>query len=191
MKFRQTVLTIFAVIASSVCITAAFAQSTTTRVRMTTSMGVMVLELDSARAPLTVKNFLEYVQAGHYNGTIFHRVIPGFVIQGGGYTRTEVEKPTRASVVNEAGNGLSNRHGTLAMARTGDPHSATAQFYINLADNVQLDPQPGRWGYTVFGKVVEGINVAQKIGEVATGSTKTLEDAPVNPILIEKMEVVQ
>jgi len=149
------------------------------------------VELDSARAPYTVKNFLEYVKAGHYSGTIFHRVIPGFVLQGGGYDLKGVEKTARSPIFNESGNGLSNRHGTIAMARTGDPHSANAQFYINLADNVALDPQPGRWGYAVFGRVIEGMDLAQKMGEVATGASGQFEDAPLKPIVIEKAEVVE
>jgi len=161
------------------------------RVRIITNMGPLVVELDPARAPITVKNFLEYVKAGHYDGTIIHRVIPGFVLQGGGYDIKAEEKPTRPPVVNEAGNGLSNRYGTVAMARTGDAHSATAQFYINLADNVALDPQPGRWGYAVFGRIVDGMNLAQKIGEVATGTFGQFEDAPLKPVIIEKVEVVE
>jgi cyclophilin family peptidyl-prolyl cis-trans isomerase len=161
------------------------------KVRITTNMGALVVELEPARAPITVKNFLEYAKAGHYNGTIFHRVIPGFVLQGGGFDPKGVEKPARASIFNESGNGLSNRHSTIAMARTGDPHSANAQFYINLADNVALDPQPGRWGYAVFGRVIEGMDLAQKMGEVSTGTYATFDDAPLKPIVIEKVEVVE
>jgi cyclophilin family peptidyl-prolyl cis-trans isomerase len=167
------------------------ADAAATRVRIQTNMGVIVVELDGDRAPLTVANILAYVKAGHYNGTIFHRVIPGFVVQGGGYTTANVEKPTRAPVVNEAGNGLSNRRGTLGLARTGDPHSGTAQFYINVGDNVALDPQPGRWGYAVFGRVIEGMEVVQKISETPTGVSGPFEDAPIKQVVIEKMEVVQ
>jgi len=169
----------------------AASEAATTRVRIETSMGIIVLELDNDRAPLTVANILAYVKAGHYNGTIFHRVIPGFVIQGGGYTTANVEKPTRAPVVNEAGNGLSNRRGTLGLARTGDPHSGTAQFYINVGENVALDPQPGRWGYAVFGHVIEGMEVVQKISETPTGVSGPFEDAPIKQVVIEKMEVVE
>ena len=133
-------------------------------------MGSFVIELDTERAPLTVANFLEYVRAGHYNGTIFHRVINNFVAQGGGYDEKYVEKPTRAGIPNESGNGLSNRRGTVGLARTGEPHSGNAQFYINLADNPALDPQASRWGYAVFGRVVEGMNVVDDIGAVATGA---------------------
>jgi cyclophilin family peptidyl-prolyl cis-trans isomerase len=161
------------------------------RVRMQTNMGAVVFELEASRAPLTVAGFIAYVKAGHYNGTIFHRVIPGFMIQGGGYTDKNVEKPTQKPVANESGNGLSNRRGTLAMARTGDPHSGTSQFYINVADNVALDPQPGRWGYAVFGRVVEGMEVVQKISETSTGVSGPFEDAPIKPVIIEKMEIVE
>ena len=142
--------------------------------RVETNMGKFVIELDSARAPLTVANFLEYMRAGHYNGTIFHRVIANFVAQGGGYDEKNVEKPVRDGIPNESGNGLSNRRGTVGLARTGDPHSGNAQFYINLADNVVLDPQPSRWGYAVFGRVVEGMNVVDDIGAVATGEVRSI-----------------
>lgn len=177
---------------ASLCalIVPASADAATTRVRMQTNMGAVILELDGDRAPFTVANILAYVKAGHYNGTIFHRVIPGFVAQGGGYTTANVEKPTRAPVVNESGNGLSNRRGTLGLARTGDPHSGTAQFYINVADNVALDPQPGRWGYAVFGHVLEGMEVVQKISETPTGVSGPFEDAPIKQVIIEKMEIV-
>jgi cyclophilin family peptidyl-prolyl cis-trans isomerase len=164
----------------------AFAQNAdTVRVRVETSMGNFVMELTSARAPLTVANFLEYVRAGHYDGTIFHRVINNFVAQGGGYDEKLAEKPTRAMIPNESGNGLSNRRGTVGMARTAEPHSENAQFYINLADNATLDPQPSRWGYTVFGQVVEGMNVVDAIGAVATGEVGPLErDAPLTAVVI-------
>lgn len=158
-----------------------------TRVRIETSLGSFVVELDASRAPLTVANFLEYVRAGHYDGTIFHRVINNFVAQGGGYDEKLVEKPTRPNVPNESGNGLSNRRGSLGMARTGEPHSGNAQFYVNLADNPMLDPQPSRWGYTVFGHVVEGMEVVDAIGAVATGEVGPFDrDAPLKPVLIQK-----
>jgi peptidyl-prolyl cis-trans isomerase A (cyclophilin A) len=158
------------------------------RVRIETSMGSFVVQLDSARAPLTVANFLDYVRSGHYEETIFHRVINNFVIQGGGYDEKLVEKPTRANVVNESGNGLTNRRGTIGMARTGEPHSANAQFYISIADNPALDPQPGRWGYTVFGTVIEGMDVTDSIGGVATGQVGPLDkDAPLKPVVIKKI----
>lgn len=168
-----------------------FAEATITRVRLQTNVGAIVLELDARRAPLTVANFLQYVSDGHYNGTIFHRVITGFVIQGGGYTDKHVEKPGRAEIVNESGNGLSNRRGSVAMARTDNPHSARAQFYINLADNAALDPQPTRWGYTVFGQVVEGMEVVQKIADSPIGrATGAFQDAPAKSVIIEKAEIL-
>jgi peptidyl-prolyl cis-trans isomerase A (cyclophilin A) len=159
------------------------------RVRVETSMGKFVLELDSARAPLTVANFLEYVRAGHYSGMIFHRVIANFIAQTGGFDEKNVEKPTRDGIPNESGNGLSNRRGTVGLARTADPHSGTSQFYLNLADNAGLDPQPSRWGYTVFGRVVEGMNVVDDIGAVATGEVGPHErDAPLKPIIVIRIE---
>jgi peptidyl-prolyl cis-trans isomerase A (cyclophilin A) len=159
------------------------------RVRVDTNMGNFVLELDSARAPLTVANFLEYVRAGHYAGTIFHRVIANFIAQTGGFDEKNVEKPTRDGIPNESGNGLSNRRGTVGLARTADPHSGNAQFYVNLADNAALDPQPSRWGYTVFGRVVEGMNVVDDIGAVATGEVGPFErDAPLKPIIVIRIE---
>jgi peptidyl-prolyl cis-trans isomerase A (cyclophilin A) len=158
-------------------------------VRVHTNMGSFVIELDTARAPLTTKNFLEYVRSGFYSGTIFHRVVSGFVAQGGGHEESMAEKPTNAPVPNESGNGLSNRRGTVGLARTGDPHSGTSQFYINLVDNPTLDPQPSRWGYTVFGRVIEGMTVVDSIGAVATGDRAPFDsDVPLKPIVIEKIE---
>jgi cyclophilin family peptidyl-prolyl cis-trans isomerase len=162
------------------------------RVRVDTNLGKFVIELDRARAPLTVANFLEYVKAGHYNGTIFHRVIANFVAQGGGYDEKSVEKPVRAGIANESGNGLTNGRGSVGLARTGDPHSGTAQFYINMADNSMLDPQPSRWGYAVFGRIVEGMNVVDDIGQVATGESGPFErDAPLKPVIIIRIEEVK
>ena len=163
-----------------------------TRVRVETTLGNFVIELDAQRSPLTVANFLEYVKAGHYTDTLFHRVIGNFVIQGGGYDLKYVEKPTRAGAPNESGNGLSNRRGTVGLARTGDPHSGTAQFYVNLADNAALDPQPSRWGYAVFGRIVDGMKVVDDIGAVATGSAGKLDrDAPLQPVIIKRVEIVK
>jgi cyclophilin family peptidyl-prolyl cis-trans isomerase len=151
-----------------------------------------VLQLDAQRAPVTVRNFLDYVGAGQYDGTIFHRVIDGFVVQGGGYTPDLKEKPTRDPVPNESGNGLSNVRGTIAMARTEDPHSATSQFYINLKDNVKLDPNPERWGYCVFGKVVEGMDVIDAIAKVPTGPRGEMDrDVPKTDVVVQKMELVR
>jgi cyclophilin family peptidyl-prolyl cis-trans isomerase len=171
---------------------AVHAQTTSPRVRVDTTLGSFVIELDTARAPLTVKSFLEYAKAGHYTDTVFHRVIGNFIVQGGGHDLKGVEKPTRAGSPNESGNGLSNRRSTVGLARTGEPHSGTAQFYVNLADNAQLDPQPSRWGYTVFGRIVEGMNVVDDIGAVATGAVPPFErDAPLQPIVIKRVEVLQ
>ncbi|MBM0106998.1 peptidyl-prolyl cis-trans isomerase [Steroidobacter sp. S1-65] len=165
---------------------------TAQRVRVETTLGNFVIELDPQRSPLTVAAFLEYVNAGHYTDTIFHRVIGNFVVQGGGFDTNNVEKPTRDGVPNESGNGLSNRRGTVGLARTGNPHSGTSQFYVNLADNAALDPQPSRWGYAVFGHVVEGMNVVDDIGAVATGSVGPFDsDAPLQPIVIKKVEVLK
>ena len=161
-------------------------------VRVYTTAGSFLLELDSTRAPLTVANFLDYVQAGHYNGTIFHRVIANFVVQGGGYDEKYVERPVRADIPNESGNGLSNRRGTIGIARTGDPHSANAQFYLNLSDNPSLDPQSSRWGYAVFGKIIEGMSVVDEIGALATGPGGAFDsDVPLKPVIIEKVEILK
>lgn len=163
-----------------------------TRVILDTSAGQIVLELDRERAPRTVDNFLDYVRSGFYNGTIFHRVIDGFMIQGGGFTEEMAKKPTREPIPNEADNGLSNLRGTIAMARTGDPHSATAQFFINSADNGQLDHRskdPQGWGYTVFGRVVEGMEVVDAVSDVRTGTHGGYRDVPVEPIKILRAEV--
>jgi cyclophilin family peptidyl-prolyl cis-trans isomerase len=165
---------------------------TASRVRVETTLGSFVIELDAQRAPLTVASFLEYVKAGHYTDTLFHRVIGNFVVQGGGYDLNYVEKPTRAGTPNESGNGLSNRRGTVGLARTGDPHSGTAQFYVNLADNAQLDPQASRWGYAVFGRIVDGMTVVDDIGAVATGSAgKFNSDAPLKPVVIKRVEILK
>lgn len=163
-----------------------------TRVRVETTLGNFVIELDAQRSPLTVASFLEYVKAGHYTDTLFHRVIGNFVVQGGGYDAKYVEKPTRAGIPNESGNGLSNRRGTVGLARTGEPHSGSAQFYVNLADNAALDPQPSRWGYAVFGRVVEGMTVVDDIGAVATGAVGKFDrDAPLQPVMIKRVQVVK
>lgn len=162
-----------------------------TLVRVHTNLGSFLIQLDAQRAPLTVANFLEYVRSGHYEGTIFHRVVGNFVAQGGGYDREFNEKPTRDPIPNESGNGLSNARGTVGLARTGAPHSGTSQFYVNLADNATLDPQPSRWGYAVFGRVIEGMSVVDQIGAVATGDMGPFEsEAPLKPIVIEKMELL-
>jgi peptidyl-prolyl cis-trans isomerase B (cyclophilin B) len=156
-----------------------------------TTMGDIGIELDAENAPATVENFLKYVRDGHYDNTVFHRVINGFMIQGGGFAPGMKQKPTRAPVANEAGNGLKNAKYTVAMARTSDPHSATAQFFINVADNAFLDykgPSPQGWGYCVFGKVVEGTDVVDKIEAVPTGSSAMHQDVPREDVVITKAE---
>jgi peptidyl-prolyl cis-trans isomerase B (cyclophilin B) len=161
-------------------------------VRMQTSKGTIVLELDADKAPETVANFLEYARSGFYDGTIFHRVIPGFMIQGGGFEPGMQQKSTRAPVKNEADNGLKNDLGTIAMARTPDPHSATAQFFINAKDNGFLNytsATPQGWGYCVFGKVVEGIDIVQAIEKVATTSRAGHQDVPQEDVVIESVTV--
>jgi peptidyl-prolyl cis-trans isomerase B (cyclophilin B) len=160
-------------------------------VQMETSKGEIVLELDVAKAPVTVENFLTYARAGHYDGTIFHRVIKGFMIQGGGMTPEMREKPTGAPIKNEAANGLKNRTGTIAMARTQDINSATAQFFINTEDNKFLDHAgSNNFGYAVFGKVVDGMDVVYTIEQVATVSAGMHQDVPSEPVVIEKVTVL-
>ncbi len=161
-------------------------------VKLNTNHGTIVLELDAAKAPNTVANFVQYAKDGFYDGTIFHRVINGFMIQGGGMEPGMKEKQTRASIQNEANNGLPNARGTIAMARTPDPHSASAQFFINVADNdflnFRAETQDG-WGYCVFGKVTEGMDVVDKIKGVNTGNKGYHQDVPVEDVVIESVEV--
>ncbi|MBS6361899.1 peptidylprolyl isomerase [Burkholderia sp.] len=162
-------------------------------VELHTNHGVIKLELDAAKAPKTVENFLNYVKKGHYDGTVFHRVINGFMIQGGGFEPGLKQKPTDAPIDNEANNGLKNDTYTIAMARTNDPHSATAQFFINVNDNDFLNhssPTPQGWGYAVFGKVVEGQDVVDKIKGVKTGNMGFHQDVPTDDVVIEKAVVV-
>jgi peptidyl-prolyl cis-trans isomerase A (cyclophilin A) len=161
------------------------------KVRLDTSMGEIVIQLDAAKAPKSVANFLEYVKAGHYNGTIFHRVIPNFMIQGGGFDPEMSQKPTRAPIPLESKNGLTNVRGSVAMARTNVPDSATAQFFINLKDNAFLDSAntPDGTGYAVFGKVVSGMDVVDKIWAVPTGNKGPLQNVPVTPVIIRKASV--
>ncbi|TRZ97189.1 MAG: peptidyl-prolyl cis-trans isomerase [Rhodocyclaceae bacterium] len=161
------------------------------QLELKTSQGALVIELYQDKAPRTVENFLQYAKDGFFNGTVFHRVIPGFMIQGGGFTPDMKQKVPRAPIQNEAKNGLRNETGTLAMARTGDPHSATAQFFINLKDNSFLD-YPGRdgWGYAVFGKVVQGLDVVQKIATVPTANVGPHQNVPTTPILIESVKLL-
>ncbi len=160
-------------------------------IRFDTTLGSFTVELFAQEAPVTVQNFLDYVDAGHFAGTVFHRVIPGFVIQGGGLTADMRQKPTRAPILNEADNGLKNRRGTLSMARTNDPHSATSQFFVNLVDNAFLDPGRGGAGYAVFGAVVEGMDVVDKIAASKTGSRGGHQDVPVTPVEVKSAQRVE
>ena len=160
-------------------------------VEMKTSQGSIVIELFADKAPKTAANFLQYVQDGFYNGTVFHRVIDGFMIQGGGFTADMKQKSTRAPIENEASNGLRNSAGTLAMARTGDPHSASAQFFINLVDNDALDfkaPSGSAWGYAVFGKVTQGFDTVAKIAKMKTGNVSIFQNVPTTPVVIESVK---
>ncbi|MDP1675051.1 MAG: peptidylprolyl isomerase [Burkholderiales bacterium] len=162
-------------------------------IKLHTNHGVISLELDAAKAPDTVANFIKYVEDGHYNNTVFHRVIDGFMIQGGGFEPGMKQKPTREPVQNEANNGLKNDLYTVAMARTSAPHSASAQFFINVGANDFLNhtaPTPQGWGYCVFGKVVDGSDVVDKIRKVKTGSKGMHQDVPIEDVIIEKAEVV-
>ena len=164
------------------------------RVHLATSLGEVVIEVDREHAPASAANFLRYVNDGFYDGTIFHRVIPGFMVQGGGLDADMVERATRPAIRNEADNGLHNRRGTVAMARTGNPHSATAQFFINLVDNAYLDfraPTRQGWGYAVFARVVAGMDVVDRIAAVATTTRAYQRNVPVKPIYIERARVEQ
>ena len=157
-------------------------------IQIETTMGVIRLELDGRRAPITVAHILQLIDSGYYDGTVFHRVIPGFMAQAGGFTPDLKRQETDAAIANESGNGLENIRGTIAMARLGDPHTANAQFFINVDDNTSLDPQATRWGYAVFGYVIEGMDVVDRIVAVQTGpSGKFKSDVPVIPIVIKKM----
>ena len=162
-------------------------------VTLHTSLGPITLELDAERAPETVRSFLAYVEAGHYGNTVFHRVIDSFMIQGGGFEPGMKQKPTRGSVKNEATNGLKNARYAVAMARTSDPHSASAQFFINVNDNGFLDhtaPTPQGWGYCVFGRVVEGQDIVDRIKRVKTGARGGHQDVPLDDVVVERAEVV-
>ena len=163
-------------------------------VKLQTSMGDITLELDAKKAPVTVENFVAYVKSGHFDGTVFHRVMDNFMIQGGGFTDKMVQKPTKAPIKNEADNGLKNLKYTIAMARTSDPHSASAQFFINVVDNDFLNfssPTNSGWGYAVFGKVTAGTDVVDKIKKVKTGNNGFHQNVPIDPVTIIKATVVQ
>ena len=163
------------------------------RVELKTNRGTIVLELNQAKAPKTVANFLQYVKDGHYNGTVFHRTIDGFMIQGGGFDKDMKETPTRGRIENEAANGLRNDYGTIAMARTPDPHSASAQFFINVKNNDFLnfrDASPQGYGYAVFGKVVSGMDVVDKIAKSPTGNVGPYQNVPREPVVIESATIL-
>ena len=162
-------------------------------VKLHTNHGVITIELDEAKAPKSAANFVEYVRKGHYDGTVFHRVINGFMVQGGGFVRGMEKKTTGTPIQNEADNGLKNDEYTVAMARTGDPHSATAQFFINVADNAFLNhtaPTGNGWGYCVFGKITDGTDVVDKIKGVKTGRAGGHQDVPIDDVIIERAEIV-
>ena len=193
MFFRRNMLFAGASIAlaATLSVAPASAQGADPKVRLTTSMGDIVLQLDPARAPQTTANFLQYARDGHYDGTVFHRVIDGFMIQGGGFTPEMQQKPTRAPIKLEAASGLKNDKYTVAMARTGNPDSATSQFFINVADNAMLNaPNPDGHGYAVFGRVVEGKEVVDKIRAVATGNRGGHQNVPTTPVVIQSAKVV-
>ncbi|MBX3610604.1 MAG: peptidyl-prolyl cis-trans isomerase [Hydrogenophaga sp.] len=179
---RRALLALITTVAIS-----AHAQAPNPRVKLSTSQGDIVVELDPAKAPKTVENFLQYVAEHHYDGTVFHRVIGTFMIQGGGFTADMQQKPTRAPIPIESRNGLLNNRGTIAMARTSNPNSATSQFFINVVDNAGLNaPSPDGYGYTVFGKVVAGMDVVDKIRDVPTGNRGMFQNVPTTPVTILK-----
>jgi peptidyl-prolyl cis-trans isomerase B (cyclophilin B) len=164
------------------------------KIKLTTSLGTIIVQLNAEKAPISSGNFLTYVNEGFYNGTIFHRVIKGFMAQGGGFDTAFKQKETHPAIKNEANNGLTNKRGTLAMARTNDPNSATAQFFINYKDNAFLDytePTSTGWGYAVFGEVIDGMNIVEKMAEQPTGSRNGQQDVPKTDIVIEKAEVLK
>ncbi len=196
----RTAMRIFSSAALAICIVAAFPCSVSAQkaanpvVVMDTSEGTITLELFRNKAPKSVDNFLAYVKSGFYKGTIFHRVIKGFMIQGGGFTADMTKKPTQPPIPNEAANGLSNTRGTIAMARTSDVNSATAQFFINTVDNVALDHRgntPDAFGYAVFGKVTKGMEVVDKIEKASTGPKGAYENVPLKPIVIKDVRIVE
>ena len=198
---KKTVSTLFALLLTGLCVLSAQAatQPTATKgnthmIKLHTNHGVITLKLDAEKAPITVKNFEDYVSSGHFSNTIFHRVIDNFMIQGGGFEPGMKQKQVNAPIKNEAANGLTNDKYTIAMARTGDPQSATAQFFINTKDNSFLNytaPNPQGYGYCVFGKVVEGMEVVDKIGKVQTGNSGGHGDVPKEDVIITKAEIVQ
>jgi cyclophilin family peptidyl-prolyl cis-trans isomerase len=177
---------------SALALGTARAEEQTTQVRVVTNLGDFVIEVRPDRAPLTAPNFLRYVKEGFYTNTLIHRVVPNFVIQGGGHDAATMNlKPAHENIVNESGNGLQNKRGAVGLARSTAPHSGSSEFYIDLVDNPDLDPVPTRWGYAVFGRVVQGMDVIDKIGETPTGSNGPFkQDAPLKPIIIQSMTIV-
>ena len=175
--------------AAALVLAAPLALAEPVQVSLDTSLGTIQLQLDTDKAPITVANFVHYVEQGHYDGLIFHRVIPGFMIQGGGFT-PEMQLDTDAPIKHESDNGLSNLRGTIAMARTRDPDSATSQFFINTVDNLRLNGMPGRPGYTVFGKVTQGMEVVDAISQVPTGRQGRYQDVPTTPVVINKASII-
>jgi len=191
---RRSILLAFVATLTTTALPAIGNETNMTTVKMTTSLGVIEIEVNNAKAPISAANFIDYVKGGFYDGLIFHRVIPNFMVQGGGFEPGMKQKETKAAIENEADNGLTNDIGTLAMARTGDPHSATAQFFINVKDNDFLNfkaKNPQGWGYAVFGKISAGMDVVEKIVAVQTGSSGPYQDVPVEDVVIEKAEVVE
>mgnify|MGYP004708087783 FL=1 len=186
--FKRTLVALTALLSLS-AMSPVFAASQT-HVMLTTSAGNIELELDSAKAPVSVKNFVDYAQSGYYNNTIFHRVIPGFMVQGGGFTTDMQQKATKEPIKNEADNGLRNLRGTVAMARTADKDSATSQFFINVADNAFLDHGQRDFGYAVFGKVIKGMDVVDKMSQVKTDNVGPYQNVPTTPIVILSAKVL-
>ena len=189
---RNPLASALLVLAGLLVHTTAPAADQATQVRVATNMGDFVVELMPERAPLTVANFLRYVREGYYSGTLMHRVVANFVIQGGGHSASDLKlKPVHDPVNNEAGNGLQNKRGMVGLARGESAHSGNAQFYVNLVDNPDLDPLPTRWGYAVFGRVVQGMDVVDRIGVTPTGASGPFKsDTPLKPVIIEKVEVL-
>lgn len=187
--FKRTLVTFTALLSLTALSPAALAAAQQ-HVLLTTSAGNIEVELDSAKAPVSVKNFVDYAQSGYYNNTIFHRVIPGFMIQGGGFTSDMQQKKTNAPIANEADNGLRNVRGTIAMARTADKDSATSQFFFNVADNAFLDHGQRDFGYAVFGKVIKGMDVVDKIAQVKTDNVGPYQNVPTTPVVILSAKVL-
>ena len=187
--FKRTLVTVTALLSLTALSPAALAAAQQ-HVLLTTSAGNIEVELDSAKAPVSVKNFVDYAQSGYYNNTIFHRVIPGFMIQGGGFTTDMQQKQTKAPIKNEADNGLRNLRGTIAMARTSEKDSATSQFFFNVADNAFLDHGQRDFGYAVFGKVIKGMDVVDKIAQVKTDNVGPYQNVPTSPVVILSAKVL-